>query len=612
MRQEPDHLARQLRELVDAHILGEDSTHQFVFRHVLTRDAVYQGILGRERKRYHHVVARTIEGLALADKEGAGGNEELVDTSLADLALHYYEAGDWPKAIEYSLQAGERAQATYAPHEAVDYFTRALDAVAAEQGEPSPPLLRARGQAHETLGQFGKAQADYEFALRQARQTGQPQSEWQSLLDLGYLWSSRDYSKSGEYFQEALHFARATGDPLMLGHSLNRVGNWYMNIDLPFEGLRIHQEALDIFQMLNDPGGLAETYDLLGITSFEACDFVSGARYYENAIRRFRELGNLPGLSSSLANLSACASTYWSDFVVPAPISLGVAAQMAEEAQRLASEMGWRAGEAFAAGQLGSLLGSQGDYGRALECARSSLAIAEEIDHHQWICLGKLGLGWLYRDLLALDKADACLREAVQLARQVQSTLLTSVTSGVWASICIEQGKLDQAESILDAALDTQPERTERLIARPEDWSTLSIGQRICVGCYAALALAQGEPERSLSVVDGLLRSTPNLSEKAVIPHLEQLRAEAHCQLRRFEPADSLLLQVQRHLEARGDQSTLWRVHVLLARLYQIQGDLPREGNELATARAIVEKLSASVKDPELREGFRARAIETR
>src|SRR4029450_10168419 len=75
---------------------------------------------------------------------------------------------------------------------------------------------------HETLGAFEAAHEDYQAALRSAQACGDRHAEWQALLDTGFLWAARDYARMGEYLQRALALARALGDPLMLGHSLNR------------------------------------------------------------------------------------------------------------------------------------------------------------------------------------------------------------------------------------------------------------------------------------------------------------------------------------------------------------------------------------------------------
>jgi predicted ATPase len=209
-------LLQQIRQLMDAQLVVEESADQFAFRHALTREAVYSTLLLRERKRHHLAVAETLERLY------AGA----VDVPVGDLALHFFQAGVWDKAVRYSRAAGERAQAMYAAREAAEHFTRALEA-AGHLAQPPPlaPLYRARGQSFETMGEFELARADYEAALQAARAAGDRRGEWQGLLDLGFLWAARDYAQTGEYLQQSLVLARALGDPATLGHTLNRVGN---------------------------------------------------------------------------------------------------------------------------------------------------------------------------------------------------------------------------------------------------------------------------------------------------------------------------------------------------------------------------------------------------
>jgi tetratricopeptide (TPR) repeat protein len=113
--------------------------------------------------------------------------------------------------------------------------------------------------------------------------------EWQALLDLGFLWASRDYAQSRDYYQQSLELARQAGDRTALAHSLNRLGNWHLNVEQPLEALRCHREALSIFQALNNRPGLAETFDLLGMASYLSADLIGGTDYYRQAVALFRE-----------------------------------------------------------------------------------------------------------------------------------------------------------------------------------------------------------------------------------------------------------------------------------------------------------------------------------
>ena len=60
-------------------------------RHALTRDAAYETILLRQRRRYHRRVGEAMETL-YADR--------LTDEA-PRLAYHFAECRDWPKAVRY-------------------------------------------------------------------------------------------------------------------------------------------------------------------------------------------------------------------------------------------------------------------------------------------------------------------------------------------------------------------------------------------------------------------------------------------------------------------------------------------------------------------------------
>ena len=78
----------QLKQLIEAQLVVEESAEQFAFRHALTREAAYATLLRSERKALHHAVAACLENIYAA----------ALDAHVGDLAYHYYEAGTWTKA----------------------------------------------------------------------------------------------------------------------------------------------------------------------------------------------------------------------------------------------------------------------------------------------------------------------------------------------------------------------------------------------------------------------------------------------------------------------------------------------------------------------------------
>jgi DNA-binding CsgD family transcriptional regulator/tetratricopeptide (TPR) repeat protein len=582
-------LLRLIGELVAAQLVVEveERGDQFAFRHALTRQAVYEQLLGRERRGVHRRIADTLERLS-ADSP---------DPRLDDLAHHFSEAGAWAKALVYAERAGARADALYAPASAAEHYARAIEA-ARRQGVPVPARLhRARGLAHERLGDFDLARADHEAALVAARAAGDRQAEWQALLDLGFLWSGRAYDRTRAYFAEALELARTLDDPLALARSLNRVGNWHLNREQTAEAGRCHREALAIFERLGDRRGVAETLDLLGLVEYMQGDLVDAIGHNNRAIALFRELDDRAGLTSALAHPAAGMLTYHSAAAPTLPEFAPQAIRKFEEAIQIAQELGWRASEAFGRAVLAMALGPRGEYARALAEVQTALHIAEDIDHRQWTCAARYTLGEIHRDLLDLDEARRQFEQALRLARELGSgNWITSITGALASTLLASAGTAPAA-----ALLEGRP---------VDDARPATMGQRQVRLATAELALRQGEAERALRLLENLRGegAAEALRHVAAAPAVDLVRARALRTLARLDEAEAALLSAYELATACNLASVTWRLRAELAAVFDAQGRGPRAGAARAEALAIVERLAQELTDVGRAEGFLARA----
>jgi tetratricopeptide (TPR) repeat protein len=93
----------------------------YAFKHALTQEVAYAGLLERRRRQYHAAVGFGIEELY------ANRADEFVDL----LAYHFGRSGEAEKAVDYAIRAGEKAQRRWANAEALAYFDDALKRLAA-------------------------------------------------------------------------------------------------------------------------------------------------------------------------------------------------------------------------------------------------------------------------------------------------------------------------------------------------------------------------------------------------------------------------------------------------------------------------------------------------
>lgn len=580
-------LLRLIKELIAAQLVVEESADHFAFRHALTRQAIYSDLLGRERKALHGQLAEAMESLY------AG----MIESHLAELALHFYEAGAWEPAFAYSQRAGERAQALYAPRAAAEHFSRAIEA--ARQLGLAPPfeMYRARGQMHQTLGDFEAALGDFQAALDEARARGDKQAEWQAFMDLGFVWAAQDYERTGDYFRQALDVARELGEPATLAHSLNRIGNWHLNIEQPEEARRHHLEALHIFETLSDRPGLAATLDLLGITYLVLSDLFQSVAHYERAMALFRELKDRGGLLTSLVIYSGRGPNYLSSTAVALGTPVAEQVQDADAALQIAREIDARPAEAMGLIWLGLILSSTGEYGRALEHLGQGLELAEAIEHRHFMAVGHMILGALYVDILALPVAQGHLEQALKLARETGSHIWMGTISAFLATAYTRQGELSSAEAILRQRLT--PDLPMRTMPQRQMWCA-----------QAELALAQNRPDEALRLGEELIATAPNIegAGEHAIPRLGWLCGKALIALRRYATAEKVLRGALNSAQAPGLRPLQWQIGATLSRLHRAQGKPELADEATAAAGRIVNELAESLPETDLRDGFRDRA----
>lgn len=144
----------------------------FAFAHALIPATLYDGVSGLRRQRLHRRAAQAMER-AHADRLASG-------EFAAAIGRHYAEAGDADKAIDYLLQAGDRARRMSGYREAITHYQQALGFLK-EQG----PIGLARaartamslGLLHQTFFDFDQSREAYQEAFTLWQQASDQQAQ---------------------------------------------------------------------------------------------------------------------------------------------------------------------------------------------------------------------------------------------------------------------------------------------------------------------------------------------------------------------------------------------------------------------------------------------------
>ena len=90
---------------------------EYMFKHALTQEIVYNGLLKKQRREIHENIARVIESVF---------KDRLAEFN-ETLAYHFVRGQSETKAIDYLVRSGEKSLSKYAVEEAHQYFRKAYD-----------------------------------------------------------------------------------------------------------------------------------------------------------------------------------------------------------------------------------------------------------------------------------------------------------------------------------------------------------------------------------------------------------------------------------------------------------------------------------------------------
>jgi tetratricopeptide (TPR) repeat protein len=207
----PNQIAAHLSELHALDFVfpsAEEPEPMFSFKHALTQDVVYAGVLERRRRTYH-----TAAGVGL---------EELFSGSIDDVvelvAYHYKRGQLWDKATKYLRQSAVKAQARSAHREALASLEEALESL---------------GHLPETL-ETREQEIDVRIELR------------------GSLYPLGDFEKMLASLKEAETMASAIGDSRRLGLVSIHTAEYYRQTGRFADARTLAEQALALGDKLQD------------------------------------------------------------------------------------------------------------------------------------------------------------------------------------------------------------------------------------------------------------------------------------------------------------------------------------------------------------------------
>jgi len=97
---------------------------EYIFKHALTQEVVYNGLLKKERQNIHEKIGQVMEELF----------KDRLDEFYETLAYHYKQGLSVIKAVHYLMKSGQKSLSRYSPDESHQYFQEAFNLLINKQG----------------------------------------------------------------------------------------------------------------------------------------------------------------------------------------------------------------------------------------------------------------------------------------------------------------------------------------------------------------------------------------------------------------------------------------------------------------------------------------------
>ena len=244
-----------LDEAIAAHIVEETGPGSFQFTHTLVRITLYDELRTGQRRRLHHMVGEAMEAAHRRDPKSV----------LADLAHHFRASGmasDAERAIDYTIRAGQSADAALAFEEAINLFQNALDTLdtfSTDDQDRRCALLLLLGDAQRKANDYSRALETLRAAADIARSRGM----WIVFSKAAYIYADTAWrhsahldSRSGLLLEEALVGLAETEAALRI-KLMGSLARDRLHSGRPREAKAVASRAIAMARDLGDPAALA-------------------------------------------------------------------------------------------------------------------------------------------------------------------------------------------------------------------------------------------------------------------------------------------------------------------------------------------------------------------
>jgi class 3 adenylate cyclase/tetratricopeptide (TPR) repeat protein len=399
-----DHIEQHLAGLERLDLIRTRSFHptlEYMFKHALTQEAVYNGLLKKEREILHRRIGLVMEGLF----------KDRLPEFYEALAFHFEHGADLEKSVEYLVKSGEKSFSRCGLEEAHNYFQQAFDLLAGspvagrERAEYLIDLLNRWAPVFFWRGAYIRMVDLLKSHEELAESLGSNAKAGMLFAWMGLALQAREkLNDANHYLRKALEIGERVGDERVVGYACAWLAPTCAEMGL-----------------LDDSEGFTEKAQEIS--------------------RRHRD-------DPMLFTLALRASGYASYLRGEAGKTEGFGRVLLEQGRRESDVRCTTMGH-FYVGQGRQLAG---DFPSAIESYKKSMQISvEPLFSH----IARLMLGRCYIAVGSLQDGETILEEALKFSEASGTEIIRSGARGLMSILLLAKGDLGRGLSLVEEALET-------------------------------------------------------------------------------------------------------------------------------------------------------------
>jgi predicted ATPase len=493
-------LVGRLSQLVEKAFLlppGGSQGTDYLFRHVLTSDAVYSTLLRKERDGLHGQVGEAIERV-YADR---------LEAQIEVLASHFLRSKRLDRALHYLILAGQKSARDYANLQAKHHYLEALRLLpkVAHTTDQAIQVRDGLGDVLAFTGEYEKARIHYKLALEILQKGGEegfgqractlqrklgttferqgdfdqalnhlaeaalildreltplPEERASILNDTGWIHFLRgNFDDAYSYLSSAVRLVSSSRRHDVVASIFNRLGAVAYQQRNYRQAAEHVKRSLDLREKIGDVAGVARLYNNLGLLSLIQGNLSEAEANFRQSAEHLERIGDAEGITLSYINLGLVQLDRGN--LPAAEENLVIGSTSAEQ-------IGHRFYHGLALMYLGRLKTAQGLTGMSEQFLRDCLEVFTELNARDHIVDTFYYLGENSFNHEDLSGASEWVRRASKLLDDLKvEDKVVSVQRGrvlrLHGAIARKKGKVEQAENLLHESASIFNASDERL-----------------------------------------------------------------------------------------------------------------------------------------------------